>query len=147
VTTRIEQTIRIDAPPERVWAYLTDPAKLARWWGRAEADPRPGGTLRVAMEGGPDPVMSGEFVELEPYERLVFTFGWEPAPGVPDIAPGGSVVEIELRPDGAGTIVTLRHSGLPATLRGETTDGWRVVLGRLANEAAAGPQSFSDVSR
>ncbi|PZF79243.1 SRPBCC family protein, partial [Jiangella anatolica] len=29
----IEQTVRIDAPPERVWAYLTDPAKLARWWG------------------------------------------------------------------------------------------------------------------
>lgn len=133
----IEQTIRIDAPPARVWAYFTDAAKLARWWGSATADPRPGGTLRVQMDGGPDPVMRGEFVELEPYERLVFTFGWEPAPGVPDIAPGGSRVEVLLRPDGAGTVVTLRHSGLPATLRGETTEGWRTVLGRLANEAAA----------
>ncbi|SDS91943.1 SRPBCC domain-containing protein [Jiangella sp. DSM 45060] len=134
----IEQSIRIDAPPERVWAYLTDPELLGRWWGSAEADARPGGLLRVAMDGGPDPVMRGEFVELTPYERLVFTFGWEPGPGVPDVAPGGSRVEIRLRPDGGGTVVELRHDGLPATLRGETTDGWRTVLGRLANEAAAG---------
>lgn len=132
----IEQTIRIDASPERVWAYFTDAEKLARWWGSAEVDARPGGLLRVAMDGGPDPVMRGEFVELRPYERLVFTFGWEPAPGVPDIAPGGSRVEVELTPDGDATVVTLRHSGLPATLRGETIVGWRIVLGRLANEAA-----------
>ncbi len=134
----IEQTIRIDASPERVWAYFTDAEKLARWWGSAEADARPGGLLRVAMDGGPDPVMRGEFVELLPYELLVFTFGWEPGPGVPDVAPGGSRVEVELTPDGDGTVVTLRHSGLPATLRGETTDGWRVVLRRLAVEAAEG---------
>jgi uncharacterized protein YndB with AHSA1/START domain len=90
------------------------------------------------MDGGPDPVMRGEFVELRPYERLVFTFGWEPGPGVPDVAPGGSRVEVELTPDGDGTVVTLRHSGLPATLRGETIVGWRVVLHRLAVEAAEG---------
>ncbi|PZF81462.1 SRPBCC family protein, partial [Jiangella anatolica] len=117
------------------------------WWGRAEADARPGGTLRVAMDGGPEPVMSGRFVELEPYERLVFTFGWEPAPGVPDIPPGGSRVEITLTPDDGGTRVTLRHDGLPATLRGETIDGWRIVLGRLANEAAGGDVVGREVSR
>ncbi|RIQ19544.1 SRPBCC family protein [Jiangella rhizosphaerae] len=133
----IEQTIRVDAPPERVWAYFTDQELLARWWGGAQADPRPGGLLRVAMDGGPEPVMRGEFVELQPYERLVFTFGWEPAPGVPDIPPGGSRVEVLLTPDRGGTVVTLRHGGLPATLRGETTDGWGIVLGRLAKEAAA----------
>lgn len=68
----------------------------------------------------------------------MFTFGREPGPGVPDVAPGGSRVEVELTPDGDGTVVTLCHSGLPATLRGETIEGWVYVLHRLAEEAAAG---------
>ncbi|WP_162606645.1 hypothetical protein [Jiangella asiatica] len=48
-------------------------------------------------------------------------------------------MEVTIVADGAGCVVTVRHGGLPATLRGETTRGG-VVLGRLAVEAAGRPR-------
>src|SRR5256885_12914865 len=46
------------------------------WQGvGGELDPRPGGSLRIRMPGGQ--VATGEFVELVPYTRIVFTWGWE----------------------------------------------------------------------
>ncbi|MFI6297092.1 SRPBCC family protein [Nonomuraea sp. NPDC050790] len=127
----IERSVRIAARRQTVYRHFTDPVRLARWWGQAEADVRPGGVFRVAMEGGPRPVMLGEFVELVPYERVVFTFGWEPAPGVPAVPPGSSLVEVTLAEDGDATVVTVRHSGLPAVLEGETGAGWEHTLRRL----------------
>ena len=53
-TTVVEQTLRIGARPETVWRYWTDPQRMCDWWGAAaELDPRPGGTCRVEMGGGP----------------------------------------------------------------------------------------------
>ena len=76
-TRLVEQTVRISARPETVWRYWTDPQRMCDWWGAAaELDPRPGGTCRVEMGGGP--TMRGEYLELVPYERIVFSFGWEP---------------------------------------------------------------------
>jgi uncharacterized protein YndB with AHSA1/START domain len=48
----IVKDIRIDAPPEIVFEFLTNPAKLIRWLGlKAELDPRPGGIFRVDPNG------------------------------------------------------------------------------------------------
>lgn len=127
-----EHTIHIDAQPETVWRFFTDPERLLRWWGQAEVDARPGGTIRVSMHEGPRPIMRGEFIELVPYQRIVFTFGWEATLGAPDLPPGSSRVEVTLTGHGGGTQLTLRHSGLPPMLAGETTDGWVHVLNRLA---------------
>ncbi|MEU5884074.1 SRPBCC family protein [Spirillospora sp. NPDC047279] len=132
---RFERTMRIQARPETLWRFFTDPDRLAQWWGQADLDARPGGDLRVAMPDGPRPVMRGTFVELVPYERIVFTFGWEPAPEAPDIAPGTSLVEVTLAPDGEGTKLTLRHSGLPPSLGDETAEGWTHVLRHLTDAA------------
>ncbi|WP_442934447.1 SRPBCC family protein [Micromonospora sp. CPCC 205546] len=96
---------------------------MARWWGEAEVDPRPGGDLVVRMQEGPRPVMRGQFVELKPYERMSFTFGWEDTPGAPAIPPGASWVEITLTPESGGVTLTLRHSGLPFTLKGRPAKG------------------------
>jgi uncharacterized protein YndB with AHSA1/START domain len=132
----IEQTLRIGARPETVWRYWTDPERMCDWWGvGAELDPRPGGTCRVEMGGGP--VMQGEFLELVPYERIVFSFGWESPDGAPAIAPGSTRVEVTLSPDGEDTILTLRHSGIPVAHADEHAAGWGHFLPRLA-EAAAG---------
>ncbi|GAA2724156.1 hypothetical protein GCM10010439_21150 [Actinocorallia aurantiaca] len=92
------------------------------------------------MHEGPRPVMRGRFVELVPYERLVFTFGWEATPGAPDIPPESSRVEVTLTPDGDGTELTLRHSDLPTVLEEETGDGWAHLLHRLAETAEPGDQ-------
>ncbi|GAA2076099.1 SRPBCC family protein [Actinomadura alba] len=133
----IEQTLWMDARPETVWRFFTDPARLAQWWGRAELDARPGGVLRVSMQEGRRPVMRGEFVELVPYERIVFTFGWEATPSAPDIPPGSTRVEVTLTADGGGTRLNLQHNGLPPALGTETSDGWAYVLDLLRKAATS----------
>jgi len=135
----VEQTVRIGAEPETVWRYWTDPERMCDWWGEAaDLDARPGGTCRVDMGGG-GPVMLGEYLELVPYERIVFSFGWEPAAGVPYVAPGSTRVEVTLTADAGDTILTLRHTGLPAEQVDEHRSGWVHFLPRLAN--AVNPRS------
>jgi uncharacterized protein YndB with AHSA1/START domain len=127
-TRVVEQTLRIAARPETVWQYWTDPQLMADWWGAARLDPQPGGTYLVEMEGGP--VMRGEFLELVPYERIVFSFGWDPTEGAPPIAPGSTRVEVSLVAHEGDTILTLRHT-LPAAAADHHRAGWELYLPRL----------------
>src|SRR5215213_4023695 len=109
----VEQEVRIDARPETVFAHFVDPARLVRWKGTdAVLEPRPGGTYRVVVGGH---VVRGEYVEVVPNRRVVFTWGWE-GEGHP-LPPGASTVEVTLTPDGDGTLVRLRHSGLSPQMR------------------------------
>jgi uncharacterized protein YndB with AHSA1/START domain len=131
----VEKTLRIEAPPEVVWRYWTDPARMTEWWGpAAELDARPGGACVVEMGGGP--VMRGEFVDVVPFERLVFTFGWDPTPGAPGVAPGTTRVEVLLAEQDGDTVLTLRHTGLPATDADQHDSGWDHFLPILAERAA-----------
>jgi uncharacterized protein YndB with AHSA1/START domain len=133
-TGSVEQTMRIAARPETVWRYWTDPDRMNEWWGTsALLDPRPGGACRVEMGSGG--VMQGEFVELVPYQRIVFSFGWEPNKGAPPIAPGSTRVEITLEAEEDDTIMTLRHTGIPAAEAGEHQAGWAHFLPLLAAAA------------
>jgi uncharacterized protein YndB with AHSA1/START domain len=127
----VEQTVRIAARPETVWRYWTDPARLSDWWGSAELDARPGGEYVVAMDAGP--TMRGEFVELVPHERIVFTFGWDPMEGGPQVPPGSTRVEVTLTADDGDTILTLRHTGLPVAYAEEHRMGWVHFLPLLVN--------------
>jgi len=130
----VEQTVRISARPSTVWKYWTDPERLCEWWGSAaELDSRPGGVCRVEMAGGP--VMRGEYLELSPYERLVFSFGWEQVNGAPAIAPGASRVEVTLVEDGGDTILTLRHTDIPAIVVDLHGAGWAQFLPLLVEAA------------
>jgi uncharacterized protein YndB with AHSA1/START domain len=135
----VEQTLRIRARPETVWRFWTDPQRMCQWWGAvAELDPQPGGVYRVEM--GTGPIMRGEYLVLEPYERLVFSFGWEPTDHAPDVAPGSSRVEVTLVADGGDTILTLRHTGIATQLADEHAAGWLHFLPRLAAVATATEQ-------
>jgi uncharacterized protein YndB with AHSA1/START domain len=138
----VEQTLRIAARPETVWRYWTDPERMRAWWGAAELDPRPGGPYVVEMDGGP--VMRGQYVELVPHRRIVFSFGWDPAPGAPDLPPGSTLVEVTLTPDGTDTILALRHSRLPAAVRDEHRRGWARVLPALADAAGSSTGTTED---
>jgi len=114
----VESEIRIAGTPEVVFAYLLVPDKMVRLMGvQAESDPRPGGTFRFRTTVHPHYVAAGRYVEIDPPSRLVFTWGWEPNPnlgeGQLDLPPGTSTVEVELVADGDGTLLRLRHSGLP----------------------------------
>jgi uncharacterized protein YndB with AHSA1/START domain len=130
----IEREVRIAAPPETVFAYWTDPVRMARWMGRdIRLDPRPGGEFRVDYNGSD--IASGAFVTVEPPSRIVLTWGWE-APG-DATPPGASTVEVDLVPDGDGTILRLRHSGLVAEAVSGHAEGWDYFLASLVAAAGA----------
>jgi len=72
-------------------------------------------------------------VEVIPYRRVVFTWGWEGGKeGSSPVPPGSSTVEITLTPDGDGTIVRLVHRDLPEGERDKHAQGWELYLDRLA---------------
>ncbi len=124
----VEREVRVDAPPETVFSFFTDPLQMTKWKGQsATLDPRPGGIYRVVMSE--NDVARGEYVEVVPYTRVVFTFGWE-GEGNP-LPPGSSTVEVSFTPDGDGTIVRLRHFGLGPEMRRVHSDGWALYLPRL----------------
>ncbi len=71
-----------DAPRDLVWNVMTDPERVTRWWGPhdhtatvVEMDVRVGGTWRWISHGpdGQDVPFKGEYLEVEPPERLVQT--------------------------------------------------------------------------
>lgn len=102
---------RINAPPAKVYAAWTDPAKIAQWWGpgasdvlEASLDVRVGGRffIRFRFENEEHGV-GGEYVDVVPDEKLAFTWAWRSTPE------RQSVVTISLKPEGDGTILTLFH--------------------------------------
>ncbi len=127
--------IMIEATPETIWPFLTEPERLVEWHGTvAEIDPRPGGIYRVFVAG--QFRSAGEYVEVVPLEKVVFTFGWE-EDGHP-IPPGSTMIEITLHPEGDKTRVRLVHSGLPDDAVGDHGNGWAHYLERLAVRVAGG---------
>jgi uncharacterized protein YndB with AHSA1/START domain len=100
----------------------------------AELDPRPDGQYQLSMPGRN--TAKGRYLVVDPPHRLVLTWGWE---GNPHLPPGSSKVEITLEPDGEGTIVRLRHSGLPDDeQRQQHREGWVRYLGRLSMAGSGG---------
>jgi uncharacterized protein YndB with AHSA1/START domain len=128
--------IMVDATPETIFPFLTEAEKYVEWDGtEAELDPRPGGIYKVLVAGEHQSL--GEFVEVVPNERVVFTFGWDHADN--PITPGSTTVSITLHPEGSKTRVRLVHSNLPddqAVI--DHGEGWGHYLERLATVATGG---------
>lgn len=123
-----------DAPRERVFAAWTEPDELKSWWGpgrykttRADVDLRPGGRYELVLEPGAMHLV-GEFCEIVPPERLVYTWQW--VSGVPDTRE--SLVTVEFRDLGARTEVVLLHDSFagpgPVDMYGA---GWASGLAKL----------------
>lgn len=89
---------RFEAPRERVWRALTDPAELAGWMAPAEIDLRVGGSVVFKFGDGDE---RGTITELREPELLAYTWNEDKT---------DSLVRFELEPDGGGTRLTLRHT-------------------------------------
>ena len=133
---RIERTMQLAHPPERVWAARTTAEGLAAWFGNeATIDLRPGGAARMRWtEEGFTAQMRVERVE----EPRVFGFTWG-IYGLPEDDPRRTYVEFTLEPVGAGTRLTMVESGfaqLPEDVYRKAfdgnTEGWAKELGELA---------------
>jgi uncharacterized protein YndB with AHSA1/START domain len=131
----VEREVHIDASPETIFEFFTDPVKAVRWMGvAATLDPRPGGVYRVEIGSY---IAVGEFVEIDPPNRIAWTWGWENDPSM--TPPGSSTVEITLSAEDGGTRVRLVHSGLTSQQSAAAHgDGWDQYMPRLAIAAAGG---------
>lgn len=134
-------TLRLDrvlpAPRPLVFRAWTEPDELAQWWGphgftapEVDLDLRVGGGYRFGMQP-PDGELfhlSGEFREIEPPARLVYTFRWEE----PDPEDRETLVTMTLQDRGDSTEVALVHSGFATEgRRALHVDGWTDCLERL----------------
>jgi uncharacterized protein YndB with AHSA1/START domain len=113
----LEMSRVFDASRDDVFRAWTDPAELASWWGpgeftcpEANVDLRPGGNYRLVMQPtqGDAMVLIGTYREVQPPERLVYTWKWES--GWPD--PTELVVTVEFRDLGEKTEVVLKQEGM-----------------------------------
>jgi uncharacterized protein YndB with AHSA1/START domain len=123
---------RMPAPIEEVFRWWTDPDLMARWMTpvgevSASVDLRVGGSLRVVMAGeGMVIEHVGEFLEVDPPQRLVFTWTSRFTGG------HASVVTVELEPDGDdASWLRLTHAELSEDAAKSHRGGWLALLDRL----------------
>lgn len=129
----VTTSVFIDAAPRDVFGYFASADEIVRWMGdRAVLDPRPGGEFSVDIRGVP---VRGRFLELEPPNRLLISWGYANSEQLPA---GASTVEITLTECNGGTVVHVEHAGLPASERGGHDIGWRHYLARLVVAATGG---------
>ena len=127
----VEKVLKLDAPVERVWRAITDPAELARWFGdEAEVDLRPGGDAAMIWENHGRYAMRIE--EVDPPRRLVWS--WVHEPDVAFEEAPATRVQWTLTPrDDGGTRLHLLETGFRTDLhRGQNDEGWDAELGELA---------------
>ena len=126
---RLDRTVVIEAPREIVFRFFTDQSRWASWWGAGSTiDAKPGGRLLICYPGGTE--VSGEVLELQPPQRIVFTYGYVSGQMIPA---GGSLVTIRLEPDPRGTRLEFRHHFAEAAVRDEHVQGWRYQLSLFGN--------------
>lgn len=144
-TDVVVREVRIDARPETVFPFLTDPSLMTRWMGKsATLDPRPGGALVINVNKH---VARGEYVEVTPPHRVVFTWGWDGMEHAP--SPGSSTVEIDLEESSGRTLVRLTHRGLSPEEATKHDHGWTHYLERLQIAGSGGdpgPDAWVDAS-
>jgi uncharacterized protein YndB with AHSA1/START domain len=128
---------RINAIPEKVYAAWTDPEKIAHWFGpskvktgsvQAEIDLRVGGRYRISFENGDGEYfqVGGVYREVTPNRRLVLSWAWHSTPE------RESLLTISLKPDGAGTWLTLHHEQFfDQAARDGHERGWSDILAKL----------------
>jgi uncharacterized protein YndB with AHSA1/START domain len=132
---RLERVLA--APREVVFAALTEPEELARWWGprgfttpSVELDLREGGAYRIAMQPPKGDLfhLVGELTGLEPPARLAYTFRWEP-PAADDRE---TLVELVLAGAAGRTLLELTQGAFATQERLALHErGWTESLDRL----------------
>jgi uncharacterized protein YndB with AHSA1/START domain len=127
----IRITRRFSAPPERVFDAFLEPEVAGRWlfatalrpMTDVEIDARVGGSFRFA-ERRDDEIIEhrGEYVEIVPHRRLVFTLSMADRPRAI------TRVTVEITPRKTGCELALTHEKMPPDYANHTEGRWTGVL-------------------
>src|SRR5262245_10777927 len=128
---RIED--RFDADVDDLWSALTDPSRLAHWYGQVEGDLGPGGEFRLYIESA-DIDSIGRVEACEPPRRLSVTTretdeSYLRGKGAP---PFDAAIEATLTADGDQTILVIEIQGLPLDKIAFYGAGWQIHTANLA---------------
>lgn len=122
-----------DAPREKVYAAMTDPELIPKWWGRhkdettvEELDVRVGGRWHFVCEG-PDGThgFSGVYRELEEPSRIVQTFEWDGMPGYISV----DAMDLEDLGDGRTRVVSTSTFHFTEERDGMLSSGMEIGMG------------------
>jgi glutathione S-transferase len=145
-----ENVVRISrtfaAPPERVFNAFMRKEAIQGWFGpegfsvpTVVVDPRPGGNYRIEMHSpeGSVHIVTGEYREVRPPEKLVFTWRWLDGAGMgPE-----TLVTVTFAAREGGTELTLTHSGFATAENGNAHQaGWTSSFVSLAETLAGRPK-------
>ena len=146
-TVRLERLL--PGPLERVWAYITESDKRAKWLASGEFDLRLGGKIRLEFDNcslssektTPEKYrdrgmgkFDGVITRLEPMRALAHTWAWNG---------GDTEVSYELTPKGKDVLLTIVHRRLGKDLTPSVMGGWDVHTGILEDVLnGVGPRPF-----
>jgi uncharacterized protein YndB with AHSA1/START domain len=127
----MERALRFEVtyphPPAKVWQVLTTQEHLAAWLMPNDFEPRVGHRFQFRSKpvGGWDGIVNSEVLELVPERKLVITW----TSNVIDTR-----VAFLLEPEGAGTRLTLLHTGFKG-MKGVMTSfilgmGWKGMVNK-----------------
>ena len=124
---------RYDTDIEDLWTALTDPARLARWYGQVEGDLRPGGQFRIYIEDAGIEA-TGRVEACEPPRRLQLTTretdeSYQGGEGVPPFDEG---IDVTLTAVDGQTDMTIQVRGMPLDKVAFYGVGWQVHAEQLA---------------
>lgn len=125
----------INAPIDVVWNAWTNPEIILNWFGSdpngtgvcADIDAQPGGSFSVTFQNsdGEQHTCSGTYSEVEPFNKLTFSWEWKSEPGVE------SFVEVLLIADGNNTKMHFKHSRLGTGSAHDYLPGWKATFEKL----------------
>jgi uncharacterized protein YndB with AHSA1/START domain len=134
-TNSLKFKLFINAPVTEAYAAFTSASALCEWLCNvAEADAHPGGRLYLWWDSGY--YTSGEYLVLEPCEKIVFSWHGRGEPGI-------SRVKASFKPEGEGAWISLSHSNLGGNKTWskaykEIEKGWKIALENLKSVLETG---------
>jgi uncharacterized protein YndB with AHSA1/START domain len=124
---------RYDTDIDDLWTALTDPERLARWYGQVEGDLRPGGEFRLYLESD-EWDGTGRVEACEPPRRLLVTTketeeSWRKGRGA---RPFDEAIEVTLTAHGEQTVLVIEVRGMPLDTIAAYGAGWQIHAENLA---------------
>lgn len=126
------KTLFLKASPEKVWAYLTEKDKLAKWFNPS-GDNLSNGKDYVLLNDKGEKMCWGTVLESTPHSKLVYSFTHD------FMNQHKTLVTWDLEASNGGTQLVMTHTGLdgtsaPLEMLADHDEGWDEHFAQLRKE-------------